>query len=387
MTFPERGRGRLLPVAPVVTECGTGWKPMPSRTGASPRLRDVAELAGVSLGTASNVLNHPDRVSPATIERVRSAIDELGFVRNGNASTLASGSSGSIGLVVINLSNSMFVDVARGAQAAARAAGHNLLLADSADDFQAQGDNVDSFNEARVAGLLLAPMQDSLDHVARLKGRGVPVVIINYDHADPDLCTVVIDNEQAGRIAVAHLLDIGCSRIAFAAGADARYQPVRLRRLGVRKAMRESTAGFEELLTYGVKESDGRDLASRIANRSPENRPDGILAVTDELASGLIEGLLDSGIRVPEDIAVMGCDRNASAGDCRVPLTSVTMEGKALGEAAVRLLIDEMDGDGVHVHQRIVIEPRLVVRGSTVVDVIGRFHEPAEGEAERSVSV
>ncbi|MDU0347833.1 LacI family DNA-binding transcriptional regulator [Actinomyces sp. MRS3W] len=347
---------------------GGGVLEVPTRTQRSPRLRDVADRAGVSLGTASNVLNHPERVSPAAIERVRAAIDELGFVRNANASTLASGRSGALGLVVINLSNSMFVDVARGAQAAARAAGHNLLLADSADDFGAQGSNVDSFNEARVAGLLLAPMQDSSEHVARLKVRGIPVVLINYDQGDEDLCTVVVDNEQVGYLAVQHMLDIGCRRIAFAAGGDEQYQPVRLRRRGVRRAMREAAgaASFEEIMAGGVKEADGLAVAQQIAGRGPETRPDGIIGVSDSLASGLVEGLCDAGIAVPGDIAVMGCDRNSSAGDCRVPLTSITMKGQEMGTAAVRLLLDEMDRDGFHVHQRVVLTPELIVRGSTV---------------------
>ncbi|WP_103062546.1 LacI family DNA-binding transcriptional regulator [Actinomyces qiguomingii] len=341
---------------------------MPTHAQRPPRLRDVADRAGVSLGTASNVLNHPERVSAAAIERVRAAINELGFVRNANASTLASGRSGALGLVVINLSNSMFVDVARGAQAAARAAGHNLLLADSDDDFVAQGNNVASFNEARVAGLLLAPMQDSSEHVARLKARDTPVVMINYDQGDESLCTVIVDNEQVGYLAVQHMLDIGCRRIAFAAGGDEQYQPVRLRRRGVRRAMREAAgASFEEIMAGGVKEADGFAVASQIAGRGPETRPDGVIGVSDSLASGLVEGLSEAGVRVPGDIAVMGCDRNSSAGDCRVPLTSITMNGQEMGEAAVRLILDEMARDGLHVHQRVVLTPELIMRGSTAV--------------------
>ncbi|MDC4233432.1 LacI family transcriptional regulator [Actinomyces sp. B33] len=340
---------------------------MPSHPQGAPRLHDVAERAGVSLGTASNVLNHPERVSETTIERVRAAIEELGFVRNGNASSLASGRPGSIGLVVINLSNSMFVDVARGAQAAARAAGHNLLLADSADDFDAQGENVESFSEARVAGLLLAPMQDSASHIARLKVRGTPVVIINYDQGDDDLCTVVVDNERVGYLAARHMIEIGCTRIALAGGGDEDYQPVRLRRIGVRRAMREAAgrAAFEEIAVDGVKEADGRAVAEIVSARSSGSRPDGIIGVTDSLASALIEGLGEAGISVPGDIAVMGCDRNASAQDCPVPLTSVAMKGQEMGAAAVRLLLEEMARDEGHEHRRVTLSPELVIRAST----------------------
>ncbi|WP_022867287.1 LacI family DNA-binding transcriptional regulator [Schaalia vaccimaxillae] len=341
---------------------------MPAAVGGAPKLHDVAERAGVSLGTASNVLNHPERVSPSTIDRVRRAIDELGFVRNANASSLAAGGSGSIGLVVISLANSMFVEAARGAQAAARKAGHNLLLADSVDDFQAQGDNVDSFNEARVAGLLLAPMQDSAHHIAKLKARGVPVVLINYDQGDGGQCTVVVDNEHVGYMAVRHMIDIGCHHIAFVAGQDEEYQPVRMRRSGIHRAFAECgpEVVFEEINVDNIKESNAVEVALEILDRPSQDRPDGIIAVTDGLAASIVNTLCSRGVSIPHEIAVMGCDNNLFASDCVVPLTSIAMQGYAMGEAAINLLLAEMVSVDTHVHQRTVLTPELIVRNSTM---------------------
>ena len=339
---------------------------MSSSASGTPKLRDVARHAGVSMGTVSHVLNHPDKVSEKMIERVRASIDALGFVRDANASSLAGGGSRSIGLVVIDLSNSMFVDVALGAQSVARRAGLNLLMAASQDDFALQGANVDFFNEARVAGLLLAPSQDSASQMHKLTRRGRPVVLVNFDPGTDAACCVIVDNEQVGYLAARHLIERGCRNLLFVCGDDA-LQPVSLRRAGLRRAVAEATGvRFEEVHTPDLTEVSGAALAQRIAARGPGTRPDGIVAVTDTLAAGFINAADTLGISVPGDIAVMGCDDNTAAESTPVGLTTVAMRGAQLGEAAMSLLIEEMAStQHPHLHQRVVLEPRLIERAST----------------------
>lgn len=334
---------------------------------SGPTLRDVAAHAGVSNGTVSHVLNHPEKVSPQTLARVQASIEELGWVRDANARSLAAGGSRSVGLVVIDLGNSVFVDLALGAQQVATANGLNLLLAASQDSFAQQSANVDFFNEARVAGLLLAPMQNSSEQMARFLDRGRPVVLVNYDPGAGGVCSVIVDNEQAGYLAATHLLTLGCRRLMFVHG-DLSLQPVRLRLEGFRRAVREAGSGavLEEAATPDLTVESGRELASRLVGRGPSTRPDGIAAVTDTLASGLIAGLEGQGISVPGDIAVMGCDDNSAAPRVDVSLTTVSMHGEQLGQIAMRLLVEEMDAEaGAHTHQRVVVVPELIVGGST----------------------
>ena len=340
---------------------------MPRESDAPPKLRDVAQHAGVSMGTVSHVLNHPGKVSQKTRDRVRASIEALGFVRDANASSLAAGGSRSIGLVVIDLANSMFVDVALGSQQVARERGLNVLLAGSQDDFELQAANVDFFDEARVAGLLLAPMRDSVGQISKIRKRGCPVVLVNYDPGPGDDCCVVVDNEQVGYLAGRHLIDEGCDRLMFVAGSDPSLQPVALRREGLRRAVRE-TAGavrFEELHVADLTEASGVQAAERIAARGPDTRPNGVVAVTDTLAAGFIAEMTRRGVDVPGEMAVMGCDHNSTATVTSVTLTTVSMHGERLGAAAMGLLLEEIaDPDG-HLHQRVVVEPQLVRRGST----------------------
>jgi LacI family transcriptional regulator len=287
------------------------------------------------MGTVSNVLNHPDKVTPATMRRVRQSIKTLGFVRDANASSLAAGGSRSVGLVVIDLGNSIFVDVARGAQAAARKAGLNLLLAGSDDDFELQGANVASFNEARVAGLLLAPMQDSAAQINQLTSHGRPVVLVNYDPGADDVCCVVVDNEQVGYLAARHLVDTGCTRIAFLGGNNT-HQPIQLRAKGIRRAINEAKGKvrFEEVPSNDLSSASAERFATAIARRGPDTRPNGVIAATDTLGTCLIEGLLNLDIRVPEDVAIIGLDDNSSAPFSTVSLSTVKMRGYEMGETA-----------------------------------------------------
>lgn len=340
---------------------------MTLEAGRLPKLRDVARHAGVSMGTVSHVLNHPDKVSELTRARVRASIEALGFVRDANASSLAAGGSRSIGLVVIDLNNSMFVDVAAGAQVVAASSGLNLLLAASQDDFERQRQNVEFFLEARVAGLLLAPMQDSTAHRDTFLSRGRPVVLVNYDPGSAEVCSVIVDNEQVGYLAGKHMIAQGCRKLMFVHG-DLALQPVLHRLEGLRRAVRESASAVrvEEVSMPDLTVGSGRKVAERIAARGPGTRPEGIVAVTDTLASGIVTVLHERGIDVPGDIAVMGCDDNSSAPRAPRTLTTVAMSGVEMGRAAMRLMIEELNDDQRrHLHQRVVVEPVLVPGGST----------------------
>ena len=335
--------------------------------GSRVRLDDVAERAGVSIGTVSNVMNHPDRVAPRTRDRVLTAIDELGFAPNGMASSLARGVTRTVGLVVIDLSNTLFVDMAMGAQREAHAHGYYLQLAASDDDRSLFDAHMRQLNSSRVAGILAAPMEDHREAIAKLRRHGSPVVLMNYDMGDFDACRVLVDNELAGYLATRHLIEEGRTRLGLVFGRED-FQPVRLRRLGALRAVEEERGRvrLDEYHVDTIWPDSGFTVGSTIARLPPEDRPDGVLAVTDLLATAVITQFIAEGVSVPGDIAVSGCDHNRGAWGGVIPLTSVTMEGTAMGAEAFRLLLSEIeDPPGEHVHRTIVLAPRLEPREST----------------------
>ncbi|MCF4121366.1 LacI family transcriptional regulator [Antribacter sp. KLBMP9083] len=339
----------------------------------NPSMLDVARFAGVSIATVSNVINRPEKVSEATAEQVRAAIAELGFVRNDAARSLATGTTSSIGMVLADLDNSLFVDMAHGAQRGVDAVGLRLLLGNAACDLTRQDDYLRLFDEARVGGVLLSPMEDSLAGIERMRSHGRPMVLLNYDQDGIDCCTVLVDNEEVGYLAARHLIETGRKRIGFVAGRDY-YQPVHARRVGVQRAVREAGgARLEEIDTGGLDFEDGLAVARALGERPPGQRPDGIVAVTDDIANGIAEGLHTAFVaEVPGDISIVGCEDNRSARSGPVALTAVQLEGVRMGQAAAELLLEEMNAPaGEHRHRTVTVRPGLVVRASTAVAPLG----------------
>lgn len=344
-------------------------------------MEDVAKRAGVALGTVSNVLNHPHKVSGKTSAKVLSAIQELGFVRNGAAGALAAGTKNTFGFVITDLGNSFFLDMTRGAEEAAQRHGKAVLLANSDRQPAKQDAYLSLFDEERVAGILLAPVSNALERAGLVRSHGRPVVMLNDSSAGKDVCCVLADNEHGGYLAARHLIDLGRTRLAFVGGPDA-LRPIHDRHEGVKRAVAEAnmTAGgnvvrLEYVPTREVQVEDGRKAGFAIAHRDPRRLPDGIVAAADLLALGIVQSVLStSGLRFPEDIALIGYDNNRSAWDSIVPISTLVQPGEDMGREAVRLLLDEIEAPETHVHRHVILEPMVIARASSV----GRSAEQAK---------
>jgi len=341
-----------------------------TRNGAGkrgPSMLDVAKHAGVSIATVSHVINDKGRVSEGTAKRVRESIAALGFVRNDAARMLATGSTNSIGMVLADLDNSLFVDMAHGAQQGAEDRGYRLLLGNSACAIDRQEDYLRLFDEARVAGVLLAPMEDSQSGIERMRSHGRPIVLLNYQQRGADCCTVLVDNEKVGYLAARHLIEGGRRHLAFLAGVDY-YQPVHARREGVRRAVAEATGvSLEEYDTEGIRFDHGFHAGRQILRRASGLVPDGVVAVTDDIGNGLAAALdAESTLRIPQDVAIVGCEGNRAAASGPVILTTVMVAGVDLGQAAVALLLDELSNPDGHRHRTIMLAPSIGVRASSV---------------------
>jgi LacI family transcriptional regulator len=329
-------------------------------------MREVAAAAAVSVGTVSNVLNSPEKVAPATVARVRAAIDELGFVRNDAARQLKAGRSRSVGLVVLDVGNPFFTDIARAAEH--RAGEHNLtvLLGTSDDDLRRERAYIDAFDEQRVFGLLVSPIGDDLSRLTALHSRGTPVVLVDRDGSGTALDSVAVDDVAGARLAVGHLCDTGRRRIAFVSGPTELRQ-VRDRLRGAREAVAGTPgAQLEVIGTPALTVLEGRAVGERLRDRPVGRRPDAVFCANDLLAIGVLQALtLMGGLRVPDDMALVGYDDIDFARSAVVPLTSVRQPTHAIGTTAIDLLI-AANGDGLHHDAKhVVFQPELVTRAST----------------------
>jgi LacI family transcriptional regulator, galactose operon repressor len=343
----------------------------------SASIKDVARRAGVSVGTVSNVLNRPQIVAEETRKRILAAMDQLGFVPNGPARQLRAGRGRTVGLVVLDVTNPFFADVARGAEEAADQNEVMITLCNSAEDPDREQRYLRLLEQQRVLGLLISPVLDDEAEIERLARRGLPIVFI--DRASSyNRCSVSVDDVLGGRLALEHLIANGHRRLAVITGPLAVRQASD-RLAGARAAAQEAGLPADCL---DVLEGDhfssaaGRANASILAKMDTRDRPTGVFCANDLLAIGCLQGFVQYGLSVPNDVCIVGYDDIEFAGAAAVPLTSVRQPREEMGRVAVELLLAEVADSSGHSHREVVFKPELVVRQSS--DLLRATDEPSD---------
>ena len=330
---------------------------------ATHSITEVARRAGVSLGTVSNVLNRPQIVAPDTRRRVQRAIEELGFVRNEAARRLRAGRSNTIGLLVLDVANPFFTDVARGVERLADEHGSTVMLCNSGEDSARERRYLDQLEELRVLGVLITPVEGISTRLEQLIDRGTPVVLVDRDNGE-NTCSVAVDNVLGGRLATEHLVERGSPADRLRRRsllAPAGHRPAR------RRGGRDHRRHRADRLRHRVAHR-GRGPARRRADRRDARsrpRPTAAFCANDLLALGLLQEMTRQHLRVPADIAIVGYDDIDFAAAAAVPLSSVRQPREQLGRTATELLLEEVQDQAGHEHRHVVFEPDLVIRESS----------------------
>ncbi|MGW2821948.1 LacI family DNA-binding transcriptional regulator [Streptomyces sp. NPDC001443] len=330
-------------------------------------LKDVAERAGVSIKTVSNVVNNYPHVTPAMRARVQSAIDELGYRPNLTARHLRKGRTGIIALAVPELGNPYFAELA-GAVIDAAAEHEFTVLLDHTRGDREQEILVSQGLPARVIdGLILSPLELEAED---LQGRSddVPLVLLGERVYDLPYDHIAIDNVAAARCAVRHLLGRGRTRIAYlGARTDSANRPAHLRLAGWREELGVAGVPAPDSLVVPVGGWDRDDGARAMAQLLDSGvRPDAVFAYNDLIAIGAMRVLHERGLRVPWDVAVVGFDDLAEGRFGAVTLTTVSPDKQAIARMAVASLLRSLSGREVPGGRELTAEFRLVERESTL---------------------
>jgi LacI family transcriptional regulator len=326
-------------------------------------IRDVANRAGVSVGTVSNVLNRPKLVAEATRERVQAAIDELGFVRNESARQLRQGRGRTIGVVLENFANPYFTDLAQGAEAAMNADGFDALWCTSDGSAAKERRRLEFLEEQSASGVIITPVGLDAERIAELRDRGLAVVVLDR-RVYPGTCATWVDHVAGGEIAVTHLLGRRHRRLAIVTGPLVQ-EPIKDRYSGAVAAADRSGLDDVEVTTLespAMTPTAGKEAAQRLLDL--DRLPSGVFCTNDLMAIGLVNELLRVGVKVPEEISVVGYDDIELAATSVVPLTTVRQPRHELGWTAAELAVAEASASGDHEHREIVLSPSLVVRES-----------------------
>lgn len=335
---------------------------MRSKRSASTTLGDVAQLAGVSLATASKALNSRGEVAPGTRQRVHRAAEELAFQPNVLARGLTSGSTRTIGLITDELGGRFAIPILLGVENALGNEQISVLLCDARGDTIRRRHYISTLVARHVDGIIV--LGDRNDVRPSLTADiPVPVTYVYGESDDPGDVSILADDEGGARLAAEHLLSLGRRRIGHITG-EKTYRAARDRASGLRAVLDEHDlplAGNAPL--YGDwSQRWGRQAADILLGSDPE--VEAIFCGSDQIATGVAETVRDSGRRIPEDVAIVGYDNwEVFAAECRPPLTTVDLNLQQLGATAAQHVSSAMRGEKT---SGVIRQPgRLVIRDST----------------------
>ena len=335
----------------------------------NPTITDVAERAEVSKATVSAVINDKDTVKDSTRQRVLRSIQALNYRPSASARRrFRQGKSKSIGLVIKEAENPYYAEVAAGARAFARENGYTILVSSSEGSYDAEQRIVDLLAGQDVSGLMVTPVQGrqtDLSHIFELKRRNVPFVLLE-EVRGVQASLVDVDNVASSKMAAGHLIERGHERIAhFAGPAYSMHSQERLE--GVRRAFSETRLAFSaDLVVEAGAHLEGGYETGRayFEGLSEQERPTAVTCYNDLVALGLLRALSELGLRVPEDVSVIGHDDLKLLEYLPLGLTSVRMPKFEMGRRAAKMLARQMEAQKQLDPEKVYLDAELVHRSS-----------------------
>lgn len=329
-------------------------------------MKSIARDLGVSVVTVSKVLHNHADISPETRKRVLRRMKEVNYQPNLSARALSTGRTSLIGLIVPDLVHPFFAQVAKGISARLSAQGYSLIISSSEENPQLERREIDQMMARSVDALILASIEMHHASLEKLRERGVPFVLLDRKIPGYPANFVGIDDVLAGSMATKHLIEIGCKTIAHIAGSEVSTALDRL--AGYIATLAKN--GLHLPPNYIVKHGRGDDSGDRSGYGAMKQllelnpRPDGVFCCNDPIAMGAIRAILEVGLDIPKDIAVIGCGNVHYDDLLRIPLTSLDQDAAGLGESVARLALSIIKKKEAP-PKSVLLPARLVVRGST----------------------
>jgi LacI family transcriptional regulator len=304
-------------------------------------IRELARLLDLSITTVSRVLNGKSekyRISLETTERVRQAAKDYNYSPNRIARGLKLDRTDTIGLIIPDISNPFFADIAQSIEKEARAKGFSLILCDSGDDLNIEKDLISLLRSHKVDGIIIAPVGTRFEHIVDIYNTGLPLVIIDRCSPDINLPTITSDNYQGSYDATTYLISLGHKKIACIQGMPESY-PNKERLRGYLDACRDNNIVIDEDLIVGdsfVMENGYRQTRIILSMEDP---PTAIFAFSNLISLGVIKATNETGMRIPEDISLISFDEQPYSAFLGTPMTTVNQKKSEIGQIAIDVLL------------------------------------------------
>lgn len=329
-------------------------------------IHDLAKILNIDSSTVSRALANSPRVKQKTRDLIQAKAKELGYSRNVVASNLRSKRTRTIGVVVPYISRHFFSTVIAGIEEHATENGYQVIICQSHDQIQREQQMIQTLLSYQVDGLLVSISMETehTDHLQFALDQEVPLVLFDRKCNGLALPTVHIDDFQMGYEATKHLIDQGCKRIVHFTGSD-QISIYHDRKLGYCEALKEHglPVSDELILTSGLKEADGKQLAQQILDMPV--RPDGVFCANDLTAISAMQVLIEKGVKIPEDLAFVGFSNEPLGNYLSPALTSVNQNPKEIGKVAIQTLLQSLSSPKEKLANSLV-PAHLVIRASSL---------------------
>jgi DNA-binding LacI/PurR family transcriptional regulator len=335
---------------------------LPNNQQMSLGLRYIAKRAGVSLGTVSNVLNHPELVSPLRRDAVSRVLKETNFVHEVPNVRKVHLLVKSLGVMIPTLTNPFYVDLCNGFQSEATSEGYGVLICSMDEDRNMQEFYASLLLERSTAGVLISPIDQSDKYLDKLSARKIPVVLHGPKQFSGNMCSISGNHHYGGELGIQHLYDLGHRDVVWVTLED-RYPQIIEREAGVVAAAERLGMHLRMVCIPKINAAYGEAAVDKILDLELETTA--IFCANDYTAIGVICGLSARGIKTPDEISVLGYDGISSSASSVLPLSTISQPVEQLGREAAKLLIQEISSVKNHVHQNLSFEPELKARATT----------------------
>lgn len=327
-------------------------------------IQDVAQKAGVSKTTVSRILNgNYAQTSEETTRKVLETIRELDYRPNALAQGLKSMRTRVIGIMLSNLQNPFWMRVLEGVEDTCRSSQYHLMISNSNESADLEEEHVRGYQMRKVDGILVNPTMQNRSVFESLQDTEFPMVVLNRRLDKAGFHSIQMDNELGASLAVEHLVRLGRTRIAAFVYNNSRVSTWTDRIRGYRKAMERHGFGPDRISVVET-EQDGASVKEKTMALCRVNPPDAILSTNNMMTLDILEGIKESGLRIPQDIALIGYDETAWARHLEPPLTTVSQPAYEMGKLAAETLIKLIEGNRKPRAKTIMLRPELVVRRS-----------------------
>ncbi|MDQ2178135.1 LacI family DNA-binding transcriptional regulator [Marinifilum sp. D714] len=330
-------------------------------------IKDIAEKLNISVSTVSRALKNNPEISLQTREAVQKLAKELKYQPNPLAVALKTQKSNTIGVVVPQIVSSFYASVVKGIEQVADEFGYQVFVSSSNEKMEKEEKNVNGFLNMRMDGIILSLSRatNTYDHIHKIQDMGVPMVLFDRTSKELEVSKVVADDAAAAHSAVTHLIEGGAKRIAFLTGPE--YMLFgRNRMRGYKKALEDKDMAIDETLISrcDFTVEDAKNASLELLKRS--NRPDAFFAINDELAIGAMTAAKELGLKIPEEVAVVGFSNSRRSRYMEPSMSTMDQNPKQVGREAAKLLFDQMeDKPGAKDVKEVVVHADLLVRTSS----------------------